>query len=83
MNRIARLFHTPPDVDTGPPDVLRMMTPSDGQERLERREPPPVDNLGRFMLILGSMTLYVAGGTAAIWLVAFVAAHAVRFALGF
>ena len=80
MNRIARFFHTPPYVDPEPPDVLRMIPPS---ERLERRERPPVDDLGRFMLILGSMTLYAADGIAAIWLVAFVAAHAVRSALGF
>ncbi len=80
MKRISRFFHYPPEPRPEPPDVLSMIPPS---ERLEYRERPPTDGVARFLVILGATTLYVAGVVSAVWLVAYVAAHAVRFAWGF
>ncbi len=74
MKRI--FFHAPPTAVE--PDVLRMIPP-DG---LERQETPPT---GRFSYILDFGTIVVlapAGILASVWLVAFVAARAVKFALG-
>ena len=75
MKRI--FFHTPPTAVE--PDVLRMIPP-DG---LERRETPPTGRFG-YILEFGTMVVFIPPlvlGT--VWLVAFVAARAVKFALGF
>ena len=79
MNR-TRKFCWPPESHPEPPDVLNMTPPP---ERLERRETAPT---GRFDRILefGTMVVFIPPLVlGCVWLIAFVAARAVRFALGF